>query len=132
MPTLKQSYHKCTGELLNRIGLPTETLLCKDTNCKSHYLDTEHFYDHIISSIQLATSKCIPSPTNHSKFNIIPGWNDYVKESYAISRDALKWLFSNNRPRCRIIYRDMRTTRAQFKYVFRITKRNKEAACADK
>ena len=26
----KQSYHKCTGELLNRIVLPTEALLCKD------------------------------------------------------------------------------------------------------
>ena len=73
-----------------------------------------NFYGHITSYIQLATSKCIPSFTNHSKFKIIPGWNDYVKESYAIFRDALKWLISNNRPRFGIIY-GMRTTRAQFK-----------------
>ena len=92
----------------------------------------EHFYDHIISSIQLAISKCIPSSTNDSKFKIIPCWiNDYVKESYAISRDALKWWISNNRSRFGIIYHDMRTTRAQFKYALRITKRNEESARAD-
>ena len=119
------------GELLNRIILPTEALLCKDTNCNSHSLDIEHFYGHIISSIQLATSKCIPSSNNDSKFKIIPGWNDYVKESYAISRDALKWRISNNRPRFGIIYHDMRTTHAQFKYALRITKRNEESARAD-
>ena len=89
------------------------------------------FYGHIISSIQLATSKCIPSSNNDSKFKIIPGWNDYVKESYAISRDALKWWISNNRPRFGIIYHDMRTTRAQFKYALRITKRNEDCARAD-
>ena len=54
--------------------LPTEPLLCKHSNCKSHYLDIEHFYGHIIFSIQLATSKFIPSSTNHSKFKIIPRW----------------------------------------------------------
>ena len=117
----KQSYHKCTGVLLYRIVLPTEALLCKDTNCNSHSLDIEHFYGHIISSIQLATSKCIPSSNNDSKFKNIPGWNDYVKESYAISRDALKWWISNNRPRFGIIYHDMRTTRAQFTYAAKLT-----------
>ena len=80
----KQNYHKCTGEILNTIVLPTEALLCKDTNCESHYLDIEHFYDSIVSSIQIATSKCIPCSINGSKFKVIPGWNDYVKESYAI------------------------------------------------
>ena len=94
-------------------------------------MDLEHFYGHIISSIQLATSKCIPSSNNDFKFKIIPGWNDYVKESYAISRDALKWWISNNRQRFGIIYHDMRTTRAQFKYALRITKRNEESARAD-
>ena len=86
----KQSYHKCTGKLLDGIVLPTKALLCKDTNCNFHSLDIEHFYDHIIFFIQLTTSKCIPSSNNDSKFKIIPGWNDYVKESYAINKDALK------------------------------------------
>ena len=57
---------------------------------------------HINSSIQLAKSKCNLSSTSDSKFNIIPGWNDYVKVSYAISRDALKWWISNNRPRYQV------------------------------
>ena len=85
----------------------------------------------IISYIQLATSKCIPRSTNDSKCKIIPGWNDYAKESYAISRDALKWWISNNRPRFGIIYHSMRTTCAQFNYALRITKCNKETAHAD-
>ena len=127
----KQNYHKCTGEILNTIVLPTEALLCKDTNCESHYLDIEHFYDSIVSSIQIATSKCIPCSINGSKFKVIPGWNDYVKESYAISRDALKWWISNNRPRDGLIYHNMRTSRAQFKYALRIAKRNEETARAD-
>ena len=127
----KQNYHKCTGEILNTIVLPTEALLCKDTNFESHYLDIEHFYDSIVSSIQIATSKCIPSSINGSKFKVIPGWNDYVKESYAISRDALKWWISNNRLRDGLIYHNMRISRAQFKYALRIAKRNEETARAD-
>ena len=127
----KQNYHKCTGEILNTIVLPTEALLCKDTNCESHYLDIEHFYDSIVSLIQIATSKCIPCSTNGSKFKVIPGWNDYVKESYAISRDALKYWISNNRPRHGLIYHNMRTSHAQFKYALRIAKRNEETARAD-
>ena len=86
----KQNYYKCTGEILNSIVLLTEALLCKDTNCKSHYLDIENFDHNIISSIQIATSKCIPSLMNGSKFKVISGWNDYVKESYTISKDVLK------------------------------------------
>ena len=43
----KQGYHKFTGELLNRIVLPTEALLCKDTNCNSHSLDIERIYDQL-------------------------------------------------------------------------------------
>ena len=111
--------------------METEALLCKDTNCESHYLDIEHFYDSIVSSIQIATSKCIPCSINGSKFKVIPGWNDYVKESYAISRDALKWWISNNCPRDGLIYHNMRTSRAQFKYALRIAKRNEETARAD-
>ena len=108
----KQNLHKCTGEIFNSIVFPTEALLCKDTSCKSHYLAIEHFYDNIFSSIQIATSKCIPSSINGSKFKVIPGWNDYVKERYAISSDALKWWISNNRPRDGFIYHNMRTSRA--------------------
>ena len=127
----KQNHHKWTTEILNTIVLPTEALLCKDTNCKSHYVDIKHFYDSIISSIQIATSKCIPSSINGSKFKVIPSWNDYVKESYAISRDALKWWISSNRPSDGFIYHNMRTSRAQFKYALRIAKRNEETARAD-
>ena len=60
------------------IVLPTEALLCKDKNCKSHYSDNEQFYDNIIFAIQIATSKCVPSSINGSKFKVIPGWNGYV------------------------------------------------------
>ena len=69
---------------------PSEDLLCRDTNCKSHYLVNKHFNDHIVSLIQIATVKCISSSINGSKFKVILVWNDYVKESHAISRDALK------------------------------------------
>ena len=69
---------------------PSEDLLCRDTNCTSHYLVNKHFYDHIVSLIQIATEKCISSSINGSKFKVIPVWNEYVKESHAISRDALK------------------------------------------
>ena len=65
----------------------------------------------------------IVTTINGLKFKVIPGWNDYVKESYAISRDALKWWISNNRPRDGLIYHNMRTTRAQFKYAFNVTKK---------
>ena len=105
--------------------------MCEDTNCKSHYSDIEHFYDSIVSSILIATSKCIPCSINGSKFNVIPGWNDYIKESYAISRNALKWWINNNRPHDGLIYHNMRISRAQFKYALRIASRNEETARAN-
>ena len=105
--------------------------MCKGTNCKTRYLDNENFYDNIISLIQIAISKCIHRSINGSKFKVIPGWNDYVRESYAISRDALKWWISNNGPRDGFIYQNMRTSRQQFKYALRIAKRNEETARAD-
>ena len=51
--------------------------------------------------------------------------------TFVSSRNALKWWISKNRPRYGIIYHNIRTTHALFKYVVKITKRNEETARAD-
>lgn len=51
----------------------------------------DKFYSDIVSSLVLATDKCIPCSTS-CDFKIIPGWNDLVKDKYDISRNAfLLW-----------------------------------------
>ena len=51
--------------------------------------------------------------------NSVAGWNEYLSHYYSISGIDFKWWVSHNRPRHRLIYHAMRSSRAQFKYVLR-------------
>ena len=70
-----------------------------------HNNDIDCFYSDIISAIKISASHCIPSSTVSIKpYNIVPGWNEYVKEHH----------LPQKMPSGGPIYEAMRTTRAQF------------------
>ena len=52
----------------------------------------------------------------------IPGWNQHVKDYHAIARDAFLLWRDSGSPRQGPIFDLMRTSRAKFKYVFKICK----------
>ena len=64
------------------------------------------------------------STASTKPYNIVPGWNEYVKEHHLHAKDALWWWNLNNKPRNSPIYEAMRTTRAHFKYALRFVKWN--------
>ena len=85
----------------------------------------------ILYSLKSVDSECIPPTSSAYISHIILGWNDYVKEYHIAARDAFWWWNMNNRPHHGIIYHNMRTSRSQFKYALRSTKRAEETAKAD-
>ena len=67
--------YKCnTHKLSPDIPIPTELLLCNNTDCSIHNEDIDLFYKSIMSVFKKATTNCIPSSGNSSKHCIpIPG-----------------------------------------------------------
>ena len=97
-----------------------------------HHNDIDCFYSAIISAIKISASHCIPSSTASTKpYNIVPGWNEYVKEHHLHAKDSLWWWNLNNKPRNGPIYQAMRTTRAHFKYALRFVKKQEDTTRAD-
>ena len=111
----KQQYNIETEKIASTIIIPTDALLCKNTNCTKHCDDIDTFYAAIISALKLSANRCIPSTTVSNKGYIVPGWNEYVKGHHLHAKDALKWWNLNNRPRYGPIYDSMRTSKAHFK-----------------
>ena len=80
----------------------------------------------------MCQSLCIPSSTVSIKpYNIVPGWNEYVKEHHLHAKDSLWWWNLNKKPRLGPIYETMRTTRAQFKYALRFVQKQEDTVRAD-
>ena len=126
----KQQYSISTGKLASTVSLPTDALLCKNPKCIIMILI--FFYSDIISFVKISTSHCIPSSTVSIKpYNIVPGWNEYVKEHHLHAKDALWWWNLNKKPRHGPIYEAMRTTRAQFKKALRFVKKQEDTARAN-
>ena len=79
-----------TGKFASTVSLPRDALLCKNPKCTIHHNDIDCFYSAIISAIKISASHCIPSSTASTKpYNIVPGWNEYVKEHHLHAKDAL-------------------------------------------
>ena len=57
----KQRYNTKTKNIASTIVLPTDALLCKNTNCTEHHNDIDNFYDSIIASLKSSANPCIPS-----------------------------------------------------------------------
>ena len=128
----KQQYSISTGKFASTVSLPRDALLCKNPKCTIHHNDIDCFYSAIISAIKISASHCIPSSTASTiPYNIVPGWNEYVKEHHLHAKDALWWWNLNNKPRNGPIYQAMRTTRAHFKYALRFVKKQEDTARAD-
>ena len=77
----------CTSTIV----LPTDALLCKNTNCTEHHDDIDIFYDSFIAGLKSSANLCIPSSNVSNKAYVVPGWNEYVKEHHLHAKNALLW-----------------------------------------
>ena len=127
----KLQYMIKSEELASKIILPVDTLMCKNPHCTDHCDDINCFYESIISELKLSAGHSIPTSDTSTKYNIVPGWNEYVKEHHSLAKNAQWWWKLNNRPRHGHIYDNMRVTRAHFKYALRFVRNQEEMARAD-
>ena len=97
------------NEELSKICIPTNALLCKQSNCT--------LYSDIILVLKTSGTNCIPMSKSDktSTFRPIAGWNEYVKEHYSVAQDALWWWKLYNKPKSGAIYHKMRSTKSLFK-----------------
>ena len=71
-----------------------------------------------------ATRDYVAKPKKN--FKIVPGWNDYVKELYALARTHfLEWL-EKGKPLHGIHMLNMKQSRSRFKYILEQCKNNEE------
>ena len=119
--------------LLSKIDLPAGVIQCKNSKCDEtiHLEMIDKFYQETAKFLLVASSGLLQTKRKKSKFKVVPGWNNTVKDAHAAaSRAYMKWL-SNNRPRCGPSYIDMKETRKSFKYCLKQCKKNEEQLRAD-
>ena len=113
--------------------MPVDALKCRDSNCNNieHIYGLQSLYSDIVTSLTSAAHNSIPTTSVGKGFNIVPGWNEQVRNFHNTARDAFKLWAANGRPRTGPLYELMRKTRAKFKSVFRACKRDERQARAD-
>ena len=88
-------------------------------------------YTCIINSMQCVAKKCNPFEFIGKNFNTVPGWNEYVRDHYAVARDAFGLWNLYERLHQGQLYHSMKSYRAHFKCVLKFAKRIEDTAIAD-
>ena len=68
---------------------------------------------------------CRNGTTNTARNNCRPGWNDHVDELHQMAWDKFLVWVNEGKPRHGLIFNDLKSTRARFKYGLRILKQHK-------
>jgi len=112
--------YKCrTNELLSKIKLDLDVVLCEDLSCKDpvHTCSISKMYNSITDALLSASSSLQVSSID--KTSQVPGWNEWCSALHREARDAFLHWRSNSSPRSGAIYDTMRMKRAHFKLALR-------------
>ena len=74
-----------------------------------------NFYCDIVNSLTSARLSIVPQSVSKSKHSV-PGWNDHVKLAHSEARQAFILWRNCSKPRHGDIFKNMQSTRANFKY----------------
>ena len=122
---------KC-HELLSKIVLDHDLILCDDTNCQNNeHIDGIDKLYTAINDCLLDASADLCIRNTHKKFKPIIGWNDICRESHNRAREAFLFWRSMNKPRFGPVFDIMRRSRAQFKQTLRQCKAQEKQLVAD-
>ena len=92
-------------------------------SCRGRCQDAEHLqyleslWSHFVQTAQAVGREVFGTIRNNNR--CIPGWNDFIKDFYAESREAFKAWKDSGCPRFGPVACYMRSSRANFKYVLR-------------
>ena len=120
--------------LLDNIKLPAGVMSCTDNRCTdiTHRYELDILYTDICSALYEAGLASIPSSDcNSSNQHVVPGWNEYVRDSHTEARHAYVTWRDFGKPRQGPVHELMRSTRLRFKYALRQCQSRQETARAD-
>lgn len=131
---MKHNYNVMTKQLLADVFLPTSILQCTDNNCTDqvHLNEIDKTYDSIIDKLKTASKTCLGSKANIRKQNVVPGWNEYVKQYHDIAKEKYIIWCQSGKPREGVIAENMRDARRVFKKKLKDTKAREDQIKADK
>ena len=117
---------------LKKIKIPVDVFICKNKCCRdsSHLREIRTFAENIIFA--LLNSGDVNSVNSVGNSHNIPGWNDFVKDFYKLSRE--KYLFWRNLgcPRSGEAYYQMVTSKRDFKSALKVVKNMKDVILKNK
>ena len=124
------SYYGRTDELLSKVQLPMEAIVCK-ANCNNtnHCNDLCIMYNSIISALTEASRPLLPHPRRSN--NIKPGWNMYVAGHLDEAKAAHRAWAMAGRPRHGPVLEHKRATNARYKQAVRFIGKHEQAMRAD-
>ncbi len=125
-------YNSWSDQLLSNILVPSCVVHCDGSNydTSGHLKSIAELYDGIIQALKASDDQEIPKK-NSVNFKPVPGWTEYLKESYDASRMAFhEWTF-HGRPHQGLVYERMKLTRAWFKYAQRSVEKNQDTLRAE-
>ena len=123
----KKAIKKRMELLINEMDiLDHELYYCMASNCKNK--NHHRFIDSVFENIKVALlcSTGDYSTSSEKQFNIVPGWNEYVKDLYSKARKIFLAWMSNGKPTTGAYREIMRTTRASFKQALSYCRENEE------
>ena len=93
----------------------------------------ELLYMSLVKSLQTASDESLlSSHTGHSKkFQVVPGWTDYVQDSHVAAREAFLTWRTAGKPKQGPIFECMKRTKSLFKYSLRHCRRSEAQVRAD-
>ena len=100
----------------------------KCDNCNHKYL-SKLKYEELENTVRRVGKQVFG--TKRRNGHNVPGWNNYVRELYRVSKEAFSWWKINGSPRVGPVAQHMRRARADFKYALRYCRRNEEALRAE-
>ena len=126
---IKNGIDKC---ILSRNMLDHEVFRCTNVNCKeeSHARMLDGIFIDMKCILLESTAEFRYTPRR--KFRVIPGWNDEVKQFYAVARDTFLSWKRKGRPLSGVLCDRMKTSRSVFKRTLKKCKENEESIRKEK
>ena len=125
-------YKERSASNLSQVHINHSLIQCKDTKCQDpeHIAAINTMYEQTTDALKEA-SLCVNS-AKKKPYNEIPLWNEVCAERHQAAREAFLLWCTHNKPRFGPVYHIMKTTRSEFKLVFRECKQLKNKKDADK
>ena len=132
---------QCCNEISNFNELEIGALNCREANCcsKEHREQLDNVCRHIVNGLKNGARLAFPTQCtcstgsynnnicNTGRCQVVPGWNNYVREAHAAARESFLIFQQDGKP----CHEGMRHSRQQFIYALRRCRRVESQARTD-